>query len=515
MLDLGGHTLTTQVTVNFQGGGLQDGTVLNSGAYAGTGGTVSASLEGTANLTMNGPGLLILSATNNSYNTTSIIGGALQATNTARLPGYNSGQVTINSGGALYLSVGGHGWSSPQIGLLLGAANFYGGTLGMDTTAGNFSYNTAITQDLSLTGLGPNVLTLGGAETYSGDTTVSGGTLAISAGGSLYGGTYYGAITINSGAMLNYGGTVVQTLTGQISGGGTLVKSGNGLLAISNDNSSYTGNTIVTAGVLAATNQASLGSGTVTVAGGTLSLQAQSYANAVNVTNNADIDVSQSLQAVIGPLTINAGTLTLSSSDGGGSPYSLTPSSLSMGGNATLHAVPSASGGAATLVLSSSAPVSVTSGGSNTIIANVVLDGNVGVTAASGAALTLSGSVTDNGSGYGLTLTGNGELVLSGTDNYSGETVVDGGTLALASPTALPSGNALIVGDNPNVRPPWISWRPWPPPVSMRRFRRRVSGWSRNPGPWHSWPRRHWPRRLPLGGPGKRRFRQYRRSGRP
>ena len=243
--------------------------------------------------------------------------------------------------------------------------------------------------------------------------------------------------------MLNYGGAAAENLAGQILGGGTLVKSGNGVLAISGNNSSYTGSTIVTAGVLAATNQASLGSGTVTVAGGTLSLQAGTYANAVNATNNADIDVSQyssngTVQAVIGPLTINAGTLTLTSSDGSGSPYSLTPSSLSMGGNATLHAVPSASGGAATLVLSSSAPVSVTSGGSNTIIANVVLDGNVGVTAASGAALTLSGSVTDNGSGYGLTLTGNGELVLSGTDNYSGETVVDGGTLALASPTACP-----------------------------------------------------------------------------
>ena len=33
VLDLGGHTLTTQATVTFQGGGLQDGTVLNNGAY--------------------------------------------------------------------------------------------------------------------------------------------------------------------------------------------------------------------------------------------------------------------------------------------------------------------------------------------------------------------------------------------------------------------------------------------------------------------------------------------------
>ena len=121
---------------------------------------------------MNGPGLLILSATNNSYGTTYIGGGALQATNAGALPRYNtSGQVTVSSG-ALYLSVGGHGWSSPQIDALLGAVNLSGNTLGMDTTAGNFTYNTAIgntsnTQNLSLTNLGPNVLTLGGAETYS------------------------------------------------------------------------------------------------------------------------------------------------------------------------------------------------------------------------------------------------------------------------------------------------------------------------------------------------------------
>ena len=452
VLDLGGHILTTGVTVAFQGGTLQDGTVLNNGAYSATGGTVSATLQGAAALTMNGPGLLLLSATNNSYSGgTNINAGALQATNTGALPGYNvGGQVTVNSSAGLYLSVGGHGWSSPQIDALLAAANFFGGTLGMDTTAGNFNYNTAITQNLSLTSLGPNTLTLGGAENYFGSTTVSGGTLTIGAAGSLGGGTSFGSITIASGAVFNYGGAAIQTLGGQITGGGVLTKSGNGLLIVS-DNNTYTGGTNVTSGVLSATNPSSLGAGTATLSGGTLSLQAGSYANAVNVTQNADIDVSQSLQAAIGPLTITAGTLRLSSTDSSGNAYSLAPASVSLGGNATLNAAPSAGGGAGTLVLgtaSQSGSMAVTSGGSNTINATLVLDGNVGVNAASGAVLTLAGSVSDNGLGYGLTLTGNGDLVLSGTAGYSGETVVDSGTLILTSPIAIPSGNALIVGAN-------------------------------------------------------------------
>jgi autotransporter-associated beta strand protein len=177
---------------------------------------------------------------------------------------------------------------------------------------------------------------------------------------------------------------------------------------------------------------------------------AQSYANAVNVTHNADIDVSQLLQAAIGPLTVNASTLRLSSADTSGSPYSLATPSISLAGNATVNAAPSAGGGAATLVLGTgqSAAIAVTSGGSNTITANVLLAGNVNVNAASGAALALGGNVTDGGAGYGLTLTGNGsgELILSGSNGYTGGTIVDEGTLLVTNPKALLAGSSLTVG---------------------------------------------------------------------
>jgi autotransporter-associated beta strand protein len=177
---------------------------------------------------------------------------------------------------------------------------------------------------------------------------------------------------------------------------------------------------------------------------------AQSYANAVNVTQNADIDVSQSLQSAIGPLTINSSTLRLSSADTSGSPYSLATPSVSLGGNATINAAPSAGGGAATLVLGTgqSPSIAVTSGGSNAITASILLAGNLNVNAASGAALTLGGNVTDGGAGYGLALTGNGsgELILSGSNTYTGGTVVDDGTLLLANPKALLAGSSLTVG---------------------------------------------------------------------
>jgi len=44
------------------------------------------------------------------------------------------------------------------------------GTLGIDTTNGDFTYGSNITQALSLSKLGPNTLTLTGSSSYSGNT---------------------------------------------------------------------------------------------------------------------------------------------------------------------------------------------------------------------------------------------------------------------------------------------------------------------------------------------------------
>ena len=94
---------------------------------------------------------------------------------------------------------------------------------------------------------------------------------------------------------------------------------------------------------------------------------------------------------------------------------------------------------------SSNATITV-SAGSQTIAAPVVLENNVNVAVAGGTSLTISGGIGQSGGSQGLTLSGGGTMILSGTDNYSGGTVVSAGTLIVTAPAALPSGGSLTVG---------------------------------------------------------------------
>ena len=103
------------------------------------------------------------------------------------MPGYNlATDVKVNNGGTLALSVGGTGgWTAISASNLLTANSVGfdpGSALGIDTTlagAGGFSYPYSISGSMGLTKLGPNTLSLGGVNTYSGTTTVAAGTLAI------------------------------------------------------------------------------------------------------------------------------------------------------------------------------------------------------------------------------------------------------------------------------------------------------------------------------------------------
>ncbi|MEO5715170.1 MAG: autotransporter-associated beta strand repeat-containing protein [Luteolibacter sp.] len=156
--------------------------------------------SGANNLLKQGSATQTLSGTN-TYTGTSTIdvnGGTLQFANSVSfynstsgsVSGANAQKLVVNSGGASAFNVGGTGFTITDINTLLTNSSATvgfktGSTLGLDTTNGDFTYGNAITntladtQAIGLTKLGANTLTLTGANTYTGTTTVAAGILAV------------------------------------------------------------------------------------------------------------------------------------------------------------------------------------------------------------------------------------------------------------------------------------------------------------------------------------------------
>ena len=73
----------------------------------------------------------------------------------------------------------------------------------------------------------------------------------------------------------------------------------------------------------------------------------------------------------------------------------------------------------------------------------------VSLSAEDGGTVEFDGNIVVNGkagSGYSVTKTGLGTVVLAGSNNYMGGTAVDDGTLVLATASAVPDGSSLTVG---------------------------------------------------------------------
>ncbi|EBS2665286.1 autotransporter outer membrane beta-barrel domain-containing protein [Salmonella enterica subsp. enterica] len=234
-------------------------------------------------LTKTGAGTLILNAENTYTGGTTISGGTLVATNVEAL---GTGNVTdnatleLNTGGDFDNAISGSGQvvKSGDGTLTLSGANTYsGGTLISDGTliAGRvdvlgsgdvtdnatLEMNTGGTFSNTISGSGQVVksgdktLTLSGVNSYTGGTTISGGTLVASNVDALG----RGDVTDNATLEMNTGGDFANN----IGGTGSVVKSGDKTLTLSGANS-YTGGTTISGGTLVATNVEALGTGSVT-----------------------------------------------------------------------------------------------------------------------------------------------------------------------------------------------------------------------------------------------------------
>ena len=119
---------------------------------------------------------------------------------------------------------------------------------------------------------GNGIMVLAGANTYSGPTIVSNGTLQIGNGGS--GETLASpSISVSSGAVLAFNETDSVTISpsGGISGGGALATFGSGTVTLGSTNNTYSGGTTLDAGtVYFAAGALPLSPGSITFNGGTL-----------------------------------------------------------------------------------------------------------------------------------------------------------------------------------------------------------------------------------------------------
>ena len=79
--------------------------------------------------------------------------------------------------------------------------------------------------------------------------------------------------------------------------------------------------------------------------------RSQTYTNSVSVTNDSTINVTASLTATMGPLSIGTHTLNVNSSDTSGNMYTLTMGATTLTGNPTFNVSNSSGNGQGVLVL--------------------------------------------------------------------------------------------------------------------------------------------------------------------
>jgi autotransporter-associated beta strand protein len=122
----------------------------------------------------------------------------------------------------------------------------------------------ALTGSMGLTKSGPGRLTLAntGANTFSGGTTISGGSLQVGDGASVNG-NLPGNIVNN--ATLIFANPTAVTSASVLTGSGTLVKQAAGTLTVNSTNSSYAGNVIIGGGAITLGTGAALNTGTLTL----------------------------------------------------------------------------------------------------------------------------------------------------------------------------------------------------------------------------------------------------------
>ena len=226
-----GSSNDTVGAVTISSGSITGTGTLTGSSYAVSGGTIGAVLGGSGvGLTKTGSGSATLSAANTYTGATTVSNGTLVLDAGASV----AGNIALNGTGALQLS----GQT------LANAIAFGGGSVsGTGTLSGAMSGASALKKSDAGT------ITLTGDHALASGISVTGGTLASD--GTLGGGTYAGGIAVSSDATFAVTSTSNQTLSGVVSGAGSLNKSGSGTLTLGGSGANtFTGDVAITGGKL-------------------------------------------------------------------------------------------------------------------------------------------------------------------------------------------------------------------------------------------------------------------------
>ncbi|EAS6302382.1 autotransporter-associated beta strand repeat-containing protein [Salmonella enterica] len=484
----GDKMLTLSGANSYSGGTLiSDGTLVASNVEAlgtgdvtndavlelNTGGDFDNAISGSGQVVKSGDETLTLSGSNTYTGGTLISGGTLVASNVEAL---GSGDVTndavleLNTGGDFTNNISGSGQvvkSGDETLTLSGANSYTGGTtisggtliasnveaLGTGDVTDNavLELNTGGDFDNAISGSGQveksgdDVLTLSGANSYSGGTLISDGTLvatSVEALGS-------GDVTNNAVLELNTGGT----FDNAISGSGQVVKSGDETLTLSGTNT-YSGGTLISGGTLVASNVEALGTGDVTNnavlelnTGGTFD-NAISGSGQVVKSGDKTLTLSGS-NTYTGGTTINDGTLVANDVNALGTGDVTDDATLELNTGGDFDNAISGSGqvvksGDDTLTLSgtNSYTGGTTISGGTLVATNVDVLGTGDVTNSSTLELNTGGDFDNAISGSGQVVkSGDETLTLSGSNTYTGGTLISGGTLVASNVEALGTGD--------------------------------------------------------------------------
>jgi autotransporter-associated beta strand protein len=378
------------------------------------------------------------------------------------------------------------------------------GTLspGLITISGSSNYTLTGSGKISgITGLissNTGTLTVLTTNTYSGATEINAGTVQV--GNGTVGGALGFGSTINNGALV-YNHPDVETNGGAISGVGTLTQTGSGTLVL-NGNNSFSGGTTLSQGFIDANTSTALGTGPITINNSATQLVC---AAGITLTNSLSINPGASsglfasgivrgpasgTATLAGPMTITALTGSGGHFDGGNSSGGLVitgPITASSPVRHRANRVTFAGGGAYTFFWSEGTTVlGATNGLSPNAVADLGYSGSAGTldlagynqtlngllkgsqtatvgnsSTVSDSMLTISGATSNttyagtiqdsiNGGTHKTWLTVAGDtFTLSAANTFSGNTELTGGTLVLASASALQDSPLnLAAGDS-------------------------------------------------------------------